>query len=119
LGLRPAAGTTVRAQAATATGGDVLGGGAARRLGLAVARPLLVHRACRDLLGRVLVPAPFLAALLDVLVLAFPLVAPGLLGHGRLLVAGPPSPGQVPRTRPPANCARDGPPRGLTGGVAG
>src|SRR4051812_28891875 len=57
LVARPASRPLVRPQPAAAAGGDVLGGRLRRRLGLAGARPLLVHGAGRDLLGQVLGPA--------------------------------------------------------------
>src|SRR5262245_57317621 len=83
--LRASAGSRVRPEAAPASGRDVADRGSAGLLGLARARPLLVHRPGGDLLGRVLVAAPLLQALLDVLVLAFALGAPGLLRHDLLL----------------------------------
>ena len=52
---------------------------------LAGAGAFLVHRAGRDLLGGVLAAAALLEALLDVLVLALTLLAPGLLRHRLLL----------------------------------
>src|SRR5262249_2923370 len=81
LSLGSAACTTVRAESATATRRDVIGGRAAGGPRLARTRPLLVHGARGDLFGRVLRLASFEQAILDVLVLAFALRVPGSLGH--------------------------------------
>src|SRR5262245_61668242 len=85
LCLRAPAGTAVRPEAATATRRDVGDRGAAGLPRLARAGPFLVHGPGGDLLGRVLVAALLLQALLDVLVLAFAFGAPGFLGHDLLL----------------------------------
>src|SRR4051812_1692613 len=61
--------------AAPLAGGHVLGRGTAGGLGLAGPGAFLVHRAGGDLLGPPGALAPVLRALLDVLVLAFPLGA--------------------------------------------
>src|SRR5688500_11922572 len=69
------------AQAATPPRGDVLPREARRRLRLTRAGALLVHRPGGDLLGLVLGRPTLLEAVLDVLVLALALLAPGLRHH--------------------------------------
>src|SRR5262245_11453526 len=76
LVVGPASGALVRPQTTSTSGRDVLRRGAAALARLAGACPFLVHGASGDLLGRVLVLAPFLEASLDVLVLALSLLAP-------------------------------------------
>src|SRR5262245_54062618 len=71
----------MRPEAAPPSGRDVGDRGPASLLGLARACPLLVHGPGRDLLGGILGAAALLQALLDVLLLAFALGAPGFLGH--------------------------------------
>src|SRR5262249_44755954 len=73
----------------------VLGRRAAGLLRLARPRPFLVHGARSDLLGQALGAALIAQALLDVLVLALALGAPGLLRHDALL----PSVGGCPGAR--------------------
>src|SRR4051812_35073585 len=91
----------MRAETATAARGDVVGRRAAGLLRLAGAGALLVHRARGDLLGGVLLLAAVEQPFLDVLVLAFALVVPCLLGHRYLLTVGDcPSPGGCPRPPP-------------------
>src|SRR4029079_9103799 len=93
LVVGPAALAAVRAQAAAPLGRQVVERGPARRLALAVLRPILVDGARRDLLGGVLVLAALLEAFLDVLVLALALGAPLIPGHGALLEEGFPRTG--------------------------
>src|SRR5690606_2832697 len=85
-------------EAAPATRGDVVGGGAAGLAGLAGAGPLLVDGAGRDLLGRLGALTALLQALLDVLVLALALGVPGSLRHGGHLLTC----GHLPVPRPVA-----------------
>src|SRR5207237_7357154 len=77
--LRP---VRARAQAAALAGRHVCPRELRGLLRLAGAGPLLVHGPRSDLLRPLLRRAALLETLLDVLVLPFPLVAPGLLRHG-------------------------------------
>src|SRR5690606_25276721 len=74
----------VAALSATLRGRHVLERRAARGRGFSVAGALLVDGACRDLLSGVGALAAIDEALLDVLVLPFALLAPGLLRHDSL-----------------------------------
>src|SRR4051812_41859017 len=76
-----AAGALVRPEPTAPARRDVIGRRTARLLGLARASTLLVDGARGDLLGGVLLLAAVEQALLDVLVLTFPLVVPRLLWH--------------------------------------
>src|SRR5205807_4780370 len=69
------------AEPAPSAGGNVLARSARRLSRLAATRALLVDRSRSDLLRALGRAALLLLALLDVLVLSFPLVAPGLLRH--------------------------------------
>src|SRR6266508_4943873 len=98
-------------QAATPSGRDVVGRRTALLLGLPAPGTFLVHGTGRDLLGRVLAPATLLEPALDVLVLAFALVAPLVPRHRSLLSASSPTP--YPKARetcgaPPQRSGRGG-----------
>src|SRR5215208_2293809 len=73
------------AKAAAAARRHVLPRRSRRGASLARAGTLLVHGASRDLFRSFSRGAAFLGAVLDVLVLPFPLVAPCVLGHADLL----------------------------------